>query len=110
MQKHHGQIVETLIRKKGFSITALAHHSDVSRSMVYQWFNKEKLNAEIIQRIGRIIDHDFSQEFPEYFSKQTNNVYDHRSREVLRSNQSRVNVWKDKYINLLEQYVQLLSE
>lgn len=109
MQKHHGQIVEILVRKKGFSITELAQHSDVSRSVVYQWFNRKELNADIIHRIGRIVDHDFSKEFPEYFQRHTNDTHDARNREMMRPNHNRVNLWKDKYIILLEQYIQLLS-
>ncbi|WP_114937381.1 helix-turn-helix domain-containing protein [Mucilaginibacter endophyticus] len=108
MQKHHGQIVEILVRKKGFSITELAQHSDVSRSVVYQWFNRKELNADIIHRIGRIVDHDFSKEFPEYYQKKNTDIFDPRSGEM-RPNQNRVNIWKDKYIVLLEQYIQLLS-
>lgn len=109
MQKHHGQIVEHLVRKKSFSITELARHSQVNRSVVYQWFNKRDLNAEIIYRIGRILDHDFSEEFPEYFQKKPNNIYNFRSEQLLQT-QSNVEIWKDKYIILLEKYVQLISK
>jgi transcriptional regulator with XRE-family HTH domain len=88
----------------------LARHSQVNRSMVYQWFNKKDLNAEIIYRIGRILDHDFSEEFPEYFEKKTNSLYHFRDDQLLSHNQNNVEIWKDKYIILLEKYVQLLSK
>jgi len=52
MDKHYGQIVELIIRKKGYSISELARLSYVNRRSVYNWFNQKYLKPEIIYRIG----------------------------------------------------------
>lgn len=110
MDKHCGQIVELIIRKKGYSISELARLTSVNRRSVYNWFNQKYLKPEIIYRIGCIIDHDFSLEFPELFTKDDFEKICNSSVETS-SHQPAVNsVWKDKYIELLERYNNLLSQ
>ncbi|WP_183559906.1 hypothetical protein [Mucilaginibacter sp. SP1R1] len=114
MIKHHGQIVERLVRKNNYNITELARHTAVNRGMVYQWFNQKYLKADIIYRIGCIMNYDFSEEFPEFFTKndfKAANAPDNlRASVKFSDNQGEQDVWKDKYVSLLEKYSQLLSD
>jgi len=112
MDKHYGQIVELTIRKQGFSISELARLADINRKCVYNWFNQKYLKPEIIQRVGSFIKHDFSVEFPELF-----NAEDFLPGEKLKlslgqglNEPESERVWKDRYIDLLERYNQLLLE
>ncbi|RYY35602.1 MAG: XRE family transcriptional regulator [Sphingobacteriaceae bacterium] len=109
MDKHYGQIVELIIRKKGYSISELARLTSVNRRSVYNWFNQKYLKPEIIYRIGCILDHDFSQEFPELFTKDDFEAPSKAVASVVNEPSSPV-VWKDKYIELLERYNNLLSK
>jgi hypothetical protein len=79
MEMHYGQIVEQIIRRKGYSISELARLTKVNRRSVYNWFNQKQLKPEIIFRIGTVVNYDFSAEFPglfpdEDFSKPNNYV------------------------------------
>lgn len=112
MELHHGQTIERIIRRNGFSITELARLTNVNRRSVYNWFNQRHLKPEIIYRIGAVIKHDLSSVFPSLYQ------YDEFiQQDVPASNEEVVNkeeisaegnVWKDKYIELLERHNQLL--
>jgi predicted DNA-binding transcriptional regulator YafY len=113
MEKHYGQIVEYLVRKNGYSITDLATELDVNRRSIYNYFQNAYLKSDIIFKIGRVIRHDFSKELPEFFTPEDfAPVYKHGDFKVV-SSQAESDVtaeelWKDKYLNLLESYNEAL--
>lgn len=112
--KHYGQIVEHVIRENGFNLTELARLCFVNRRSLYNWFEKKYLNPDIIYRIGSIIQHDFSVEFPELFATE-----DFGAKKGELSAKAAVDLdffqapdailWKDKYIQLMEKYQVLLT-
>lgn len=113
MNQHHGQIVERIIRRNGYSISELARLTKVNRRSVYNWFNQKHLKAEIIYRIGHVLNYDFSGEFPELFNKEKQtNISSSIENSGKSENTSSINqntcMWKDKYIDLLERYNKLL--
>jgi len=112
MELHHGQTIERIIRRNGYSITDLARLTSVNRRSVYNWFNQRHLKPEIIYRIGSVIDYDFSTVFPSLYLQEEYNL-----RQPLVKPQEAVqkdttpegnDIWKDKYIELLERYNSLL--
>lgn len=115
MDKHYGSIVERVIRRNGYSISELARAINVSRRVVYKWFTKKTLKPEIIFRIGNAIKHDFFVEFPEHFSSEEFE----RALKLpeplepkhadLETGAYTSDYWKDKYIALLEEYIELLQ-
>jgi len=112
MDLHHGEIVEKVIRRKGYSISEIARFTKVNRRSVYYWFNQKYLKAEIIHKIGLCIKHDFSVEFPEIF---TNNEFENVKSFKYADNEpdfqpdlTDENYWKDKYIEILEKYNEIL--
>jgi lambda repressor-like predicted transcriptional regulator len=112
MESHYGQIVELIIRKNGFNITELARMAGVERRTVYNWFNQKYLKTKIIYRIGCVLKHDFSVEFPTLFTKddfkditkEKEFVYHDSTVKNVSDNQ----VWKGRYITLLEEYNTIL--
>jgi lambda repressor-like predicted transcriptional regulator len=112
MDTHYGQIVEMLVRKKGYSISELARLTHVNRKSVYNWFNQKYLKTEIIYRIGFILKHDFSVEFPDLFTKEDfEGIYNYKVPDCDDSifwELPNHHIWKDKYISLLEQYNKML--
>lgn len=112
MELHHGQIVERIIRRNGHSISELARLAKVNRRSVYNWFNQRNLKPEIIFRIGCVLNYDFSSEFPNLFSKEEfvrqNTPLISDLLPKVTSDKAEVTFWKDKYIDLLERYNQLL--
>jgi len=107
MEIHHGQTIERIIRRNGYSITELARLTKVNRRSVYNWFNQRHLKPEIIYRIGSVLNYDFSLEFPSLYSKdgisKQNTTFIENTAEEAANN-----YWKDKYIELLEKYNELL--
>jgi AcrR family transcriptional regulator len=109
MNTHQGQIVEYIVRKNGYSISSLAKALDVNRRSMYNWFNQKELKWDVIRRIGHVIRHDFSKEFPLLFtSEDFNGIYASRSSmSPSIANYDRIDAddhWKAKYLNLLEKY------
>jgi hypothetical protein len=111
MNKHQGQIVEYVVRKNGFSLSELAIALNINRRSLYNWFQAKQLKKSIIHRIGCVLRHDFSKEFPELFlSEDFNSIYEPKKyRPEPASLINDDEIWKHKYITLLEQYSQLLS-
>ncbi|MFA6082880.1 hypothetical protein [Mucilaginibacter sp.] len=105
--KHHGQIVEYLIRRNGYNLSDLAKSLKVNRRTIYNWFKQPQLKCDIIFHIGRIIRHDFSVEFPELFLPEQ---FDLIQKPTYIKQQLDINDWKDKYCNLLEKYNQALTK
>jgi lambda repressor-like predicted transcriptional regulator len=111
MEEHYGQILEKAIRRNGYSIVEIAKLTNVNRRSVYNWFNQKYLKTEIIYRIGTVLGHDFSQEFPMLFSKTDFNI----TVKSTTPNNDPIfwelpdhHIWQDRYISLLQQYNELL--
>lgn len=112
MEKHHGKIVEYRVRKNGYSISDLARSTQVNRRSIYNWFTQKDLKTSTIHKIGCVLRHDFSLEFPELFSSDDfKQVY--RAQQSYKSSDQYLfeepEIWKNKYIDLLERYNQILS-
>jgi hypothetical protein len=106
-KSHHGQLLEYAVRSRCISLTDLAFNIKVNRRTVYNWFESPFLKKEIIYRVGMSIHHDFSVEFPQYFTS------DDFTAELIRIQNSQLSLvdpgeWRDKYIDLLERYNTLL--
>lgn len=110
MEKHYGQVVEYLVRKNGYSITDLASELDVNRRSIYNYFQNKFLKSDIIYKIGCVIRHDFSKEFPELFTPDDFLKYGTLKFNVAPSSaiSGLEEEWKNKYLNLLETYNEAL--
>jgi len=113
MELHHGQIVERIIRRNGYSISEVARLTNVNRRSVYNWFSQQQLKPNIIYKIGYVLKYDFSHEFPGMHVQDNDNSA--KSTPLLsdtllkKPSEDQVPAyWKDKYINLLEKYNELL--
>lgn len=117
MDLHYGEVVERAIRRNGYSISELARMLNVNRRSVYNWFNQRNLKPELIYRIGCALRHDFSEEFPHLFTKEDFSLISQA--KALRvektyavegedETEQHTNLWKTKYIVLLEEYNDLL--
>ncbi|SHE36885.1 helix-turn-helix transcriptional regulator [Pedobacter caeni] len=106
-----GEIVERIVRNK-IGISELARKLNVSRTSIYNWFEQEYISIYTICKIGNAIGHDFSNEFPEEFSKIGNKTFidlylQKNNTEPYASNS--VQYWMNKYISLLEKHNDLLN-
>jgi lambda repressor-like predicted transcriptional regulator len=114
MDQHYGHVVEKVIRMNGYSISELARLTKVNRRSIYNWFDQKYLRADIIYRIGCALNYDFSAEFPNLilineFKRLSDMRMKNENVEMLLHKQANESYWKDKYINLLEKYNDLLK-
>jgi predicted transcriptional regulator len=100
----NGEIVELVIRRNHISISELSRKLKVSRRSIYNWFTQESLSREIIYKIGEVLNHDFSAEFPDMFDRATVLSNQRRITEADSEELESVNYWRNKYINLLEKH------
>jgi transcriptional regulator with XRE-family HTH domain len=113
MELHYGQSIERIIRRNGYSITELARLTSVNRRSVYNWFNQRYLKPEIIDRIARVIDYDFSTIFPSLLVNQDSDSAPPISIPAGSDSRNQIAepyIWKEKYIALLERHNELLME
>jgi predicted transcriptional regulator len=110
--EHRGEILQNAIRQSGFSVTRLAKKLHHSRRWMYHVFENPDVSIELIAEIGRIIQHDFSDEirgFKKYAVHETSaqaNEPNHRYNDYKKE----LDLLKDKYVKLLEKYNALLAE
>lgn len=114
MEQHYGQLVEKVIRRNGYSISELARLTKVNRRSVYNWFGQKDLKPDIIYRIGSVLNHDFSVEFPNLFVQNDFKVLPNTSRYLkesqIQEGDNNASYWRDKYIALLEKYNDRLTD
>jgi predicted transcriptional regulator len=100
MRQHRGEILESVIRKSGYSLKSLAEKLGVSRNTIYNKFKEHDLSYDFIVRVGELIHYDFTFEYPEIKTKVLTDVNRHVAE-----------LWwlEKKYIRLLEHYNQLMG-
>ena len=100
-QVHHGLIVEKVVRRSGFSISEIARSINVNRRSIYNYFGQERLSIDIIAAFETALNHDFSQDIPEYSKYKLNKM-------PVGKEFGEAEIWKKKYLYLLEKYNDLL--
>ena len=61
--KHAGEIVENAVRNSGITLSKLSKRIGRSRQYLYNIFESNKIDWEVIESIGSIIHHDFYIDF-----------------------------------------------
>lgn len=116
--KHRGEIVEKAVRESAYPITKLARKLGVSRRHIYNVFENDKVDWDTILDIGRVIRHDFTKDFPEMREGTLFMVHEPvvpyanakgkgRKKSTI-SPEEELDLWKNRYIELLEKYNELL--
>ena len=114
---HRGELLRVLIDKycdlHKTSITSICHKANKDQSTIYRHFAKPDLAFHILMMWGKIIQHDFSLEFPELISEFNNeSMVNEPPAEYSISTISDCLKLKDyyqnKYILLLEKHNELL--
>ncbi len=109
MKTHRGQIVEVQVRKSEANISELCRQLNISRSSLYNWFENKNLRLEYVYRIGVALNHDFSNEIQELSSEEVKNEMAILENSDTIVNEVGIEVWKDKYVSLLENVKELLE-
>ncbi|RZK24587.1 MAG: hypothetical protein EOO63_17065 [Hymenobacter sp.] len=65
MHQHRGEIVRHAVDASGFKLRKIYEALGKSRPTLDRYFDKPDLDWDIVEQIGEIIRHDFSQNFKE---------------------------------------------
>jgi transcriptional regulator with XRE-family HTH domain len=106
-----GQIVEKVVKLDRMSISEISRKLNVSRRTLYNWFETKNLSADIIEKIGLVIGHDFSEEFPDMFEENKNlreSDFNNTNQQTKENISDPIYYWMDKYIKLLERFNEVL--
>lgn len=106
---HKGEIIENAIRQSGYSITDIAKKLKISRRHLYNLFQKYNIDNDTVSEIGKIINHDFSGEIKGLAIQILEEPSAKYITELERLKEE-VNLWKNKYISLLEEHKLLLEK
>lgn len=109
---HKGEILERAVRKTAISISELARKVDYDRGTIYRHFKDEDLEDSIILKYSKALKNDFRKEFPQlpsYGNLLQEPLNEYRALTLSEALQE-ADMWKEKYISLLEQYNNLLKK
>lgn len=102
-------------KESGISLTKIAEKAGYDQSMLYRHFDKPDLQNHIILKYARAIRYDFSEEIPEikhdFYVEEDRAPYG-KSAKTLNLDEclKEVDLWREKYIQLLEKHNQMLLE
>ena len=109
---HYGHVVERIVRRNRMGISEVARKLHISRRTLYNWFETNNLNIDTILKLGSVLGHDFSLEFPDDFAKisdcETGTVFMDEQKIDPPATEA-VYYWMDKYIKLLEKFNEALA-
>lgn len=111
MSKKRGEILKQVFEEEGVNVSKIAKKIGVDRATVYRHFLDDNLSIDYIIKYGQALDYDFSKYFPELLQvvQDPNNPYEKKAPKTYAELERDVEYWKDKYIDLLEQYNKLIS-
>ncbi len=90
-------MIEDSVRATGFSITLVAKKLGVSRKTVYNYFDEEQLDPRIINQFEKLLNLRLM-------------PTDNKVNKIRQDSIDSADYWRNKYIELLEKYTQLLEE
>jgi plasmid maintenance system antidote protein VapI len=103
-----GEILEQAIRSRNINISALSRRMNIHRKTLYNWFTQEKLQMEMVFTIGKLINHDFSQEFKDELLDLGVKVSSEENTDQQRADAKENQYYMQKYAALLEDYTAVL--
>ncbi len=111
--QHRGEIIERAVRQSGYPITRLAKKLGKTARWMYFLFNNPNAPVNHIIAIGDVIQYDFSEEIDELkkFRRLQNSSVQPESMAMdndPEKEKQTAEFWKNKYLELLEQYTALL--
>ncbi|MBL4675133.1 MAG: hypothetical protein JKY70_02845 [Mucilaginibacter sp.] len=102
MKKHYGKLVNQIIREKGHTFQSIAKNLDIDKKTVLSWLREAIPPIAAIDRIGKVIVHNFAADFPELYDQNTQRP-DKLSGDTA-NEESEKAFFREKYIALLEKY------
>jgi len=108
---HKGEIIKQAVNQSRVPVTQVAKSMGVTRKTIYNIFERIDVDNDTILKIGSIIHYDFSEKFPKLKRpNKTEEPQEDYNAKVITELKEEVDLWKGKYIALLEDYNKLLKK
>lgn len=105
--QHRGEIIRKAVYDSGYTITDIAKSIGKSRKWMYLMFENSNVSLDIVLKIGKIIHYDFSEDIKEFSGFLRTSTL---PKTLYSKEETSVDYWKDKYLQLLEEYNALLKK
>jgi hypothetical protein len=99
-----GEIVKKVVSESGLPLTRLAQKLGISRGVLYNDFDNPEMSFDRILAIGKILGHDFSQDFKDLPSGLVQAVNGSTTATVLQLNECQA-----KLLNMQEKLIEALQ-
>jgi hypothetical protein len=110
---HRGEILKAAVEDAGVSIEVLTRKAGLSRGSYYNHIKKADLDDVILQKYGRAIPYDFSNDIPDLkiqtLSEPDDSAYFTKPQTLDEAIEQR-DYYIKKYMELLEDYKRLMEE
>jgi transcriptional regulator with XRE-family HTH domain len=109
--KHRGKILQQAVEKTGLSIQTVAQKAGYKRGTYYLHIKKEGLSPAILNKYGKAIGYDFSEDVSEmeHFALEEPEVIYSIEPMTLEEAIKQRNEWKEKYYMLMEKYLRCIE-
>lgn len=108
---NRGQILATIVGSSKLTKSEAAIRAGYTRSSYYKHIENPELDYHILMAYGKAIGHDFTEEFPDmpkYVLEESEAAYG-QPKTIEEAIQQK-EIWKNKYLELLEKYNRLMEE
>lgn len=110
MKPDRGRILAIAVEHTGRNKEEVAMMAGYSRSAYYKHIENPNLEYHILMAYGKAIKHDFTIELPEMPKYIFNDPEDSNRPSSIEEAIRQRDMWKDKYVELLEKYNRLIEE
>lgn len=107
IKKHKGELLNSVVRANGITITALAVKVGIDRSTYYNHIKDPFLPYEDIVKYGVVLNYDFSTAYPKLGPSKQDDQPPITTFEAMEQNRD---FWKSKYYDLKGKIVKLANE
>ncbi|MFN3530738.1 MAG: helix-turn-helix domain-containing protein [Bacteroidia bacterium] len=112
--KHAGELVRSVVRERGISVSELARRLSRSRQFIYNLYQRKSIDTAILHDLRAILNYPFTELLGQESGYKTYSG-DYLSEKAyvdiqdeLKTLRTEMQMWKDKYMELLEFTNQLL--
>jgi len=111
MKLNRGQVLAAVVEASGLGKEEAAKKAGYTRSAYYKHIENPNLDYHILMSYGKAIRHDFTEEFPDmprYMMEEPDEAYG--KPKTLEEAVKLMDIWKNKYLELMEKYNRLIEE